>query len=201
MTNLFPKEALDKVEQDLNHKIDNYKTYTEKGNMVAMVDKWSFGLIRINKIRKAQENYEIRDLLLSVWARQYPELILYQKDDNTRGLAGYTTDNGKYYKQVKRVIVYNNKVYPFKQSSPRVLVDMFMDCYPYPDNIIEWGVNNSYNDFMELMNKTGMWECRGALFFCSEEYTKETGIEPYIGDYDKIVQEYIKYLQWKINNG
>ena len=59
MTNLFPKESLEKARK--NNKDCNV------ANKV------------INQIENAQKNYEIRYLLLSVWARINPEAISYKK--------------------------------------------------------------------------------------------------------------------------
>lgn len=184
MTNIFIKEALEKVK----------KQYPDK----------------IAKIEKAQQNYEIRDLLLSVWARINPEAVAWKQRDIIPVPKGMETSTGIELamnmikleeNRYKRVIYYNDKPYPFKQSAPHKLVDMFMELF-YPaemffvnmecGGVVLDGKPPLINLIVSLEQKR-----EKHIFFCSQEYTSETGIEPYIGAYDKVLAEQIKYLTWK----
>lgn len=160
MTNLFPIEAL-----------DNFK-----GNKV------------VEKIRTAQKNYEIRDLILSAWAKLHPECIAYKLD----GFWVHSGSLAKVYKH-KRVIFCNNKPYPFKQSAPHKLVDLFIEAIESDFKYGEFNMKERVEElYYSITNRQG-------LFFCSKEYTKLTGIEPHICTYEESVKLYIDYLQWKIN--
>lgn len=181
MTNLFPLEALNKCKEQ--HK-DNAEA-----------------IKAIKKIELAQKNYEIRDLLLSVWARKHPELVL----ERYTGELVYTDYNSSLgmvsipSKKYERLIVYNNEVYSYKQSSPHKLVDLFIECYKISldDDYVNplHYINRGYDDFIDIYYDNGFGEC---IFYCSQEYTEETGIEPHICDYDECIKLYVDYINWKI---
>lgn len=215
VTNLFPMESLENTRQK------------HKDNPIAIKV--------LDRIEKAQQNYEIRDLLLSVWAKLHPECIAYTNKINTKDFAKRYNNilnvNRGFSESVthdmnmdglhellneinsKRVIYYNNTPYPFKQSAPKKLVDLFMETHfvyeyiPYNGGrdgeerlipISDFIMHGGKNDFDYIVESIHDITNNKTFFFCSQEYTKLTNIEPCICTYEESVQLYCDYLDWKI---
>jgi hypothetical protein len=169
MTNIFHPKALSKLEKDFPKEI--------------------------SRIRTAARNYELRDLLLSVY--------FYRNDQSKNFLTGVESafiEDGIKQSKIIRGIKYGDEKYPFKQTAPKKLINLFLE-------LIERGSAGYYDwclDFNFPMDELvyeleSYYKLEEAIFFCSEQYTKETGIQPYVGGINKVVNEQIKYLLWKFN--
>ena len=134
----------------------------------------------VKKILTAQINYEFRDAQLSLYAR-------YNKSEIFRI-------------NKKRYIKFYGETYPYNRSSPHKLI-----------NLIQLRIDGKVKVNGQLFGRNELfsYQCNSntdnddsvCLFFCSQEYTQDTGIFPkLIKDYKTCIKMYIDYIQWKLDN-